>query len=336
MRTIPALALGALVLALLVVPSAAAEDAKLVVSPHAPTVGVEGTAMPAGRLAPETSILKIEYVFDVLVPAASRCAGTIIVDYAPPPASDKYVATLSVASASRPFDGNGDADSPGDAVASPAGTKLKDWKTVLTVQLTRQAPAFETLAFVVKAKARLAEGSQCNLAESAWAEGQSQIAADYFPLMEYRPTFYMGRAAPNGDVTFRVEASNLGNGATRISTTLKPVDKGLEALIPPVDSLIESKVQSGQGAADKSILSLTARAPKHTGYSNSIQEFQATFRARAEAGGAASSAAVQETTLTFAVKVQGVSLPGFDAGPALAALGAVVVLSVARRRRGES
>ena len=157
---------------------------------------------------------------------------------------------------------------------------------------------------------------------------------EYAPLMEYKPSSYSARAAPNGDVTFRIKATNLGNGATRVTTTLKSVSGSIEALIPPSAALLESEAQSGEAAADETTLHVTVRAPKYSGYSNRLAQFQVIFTAKAEAGAAAAGSPVDETTMVLVLKVQGVSLPGFDVGPLFAGLGIAVAGIALRRRKG--
>jgi len=313
---------------------ALAEKAKLTVNPVSVDVGVDGTSLKDGRLMPESSTVKIRYTFDVVVPAATSCYGTIRLDLKPPASDERMSISLSPASISRYFDGSRDGSTAVDGFVSPTGTTMTGWSTVLTLQFTRNAPAFTPMDVSVKAQAILegGDGASCNIDNSAESTSRTTVIPDIMLLMEYTPAAYIRHAGPGGEVTFAVEARNLGNGATRISTSLPTPPKGLEAVIPPADAIVESKAQSGQGARDSSVLVVSARTPKHTGYTNKVVTLEISFLARPQ--GASSGATAEPVTLTLALQIQGASLPGFDASPMLGAV--VIAGAVAVRRRSAS
>jgi hypothetical protein len=313
-------------------PTGAADNAKLRVEPSDVVIGVDGSSLKDGRLPPETSWVHVRFSFNVIVPSLTGCTTLITLELKPPANSAHATYVLSPMHITRSFNGS---SGPLGAVASPNGNTMAGWQSTLTVRLTRDAPAFQQVEFAVQARARTDARNAtdgCTVQDSDWVSSRSSVVADYMPRMAYQPRSYSMSAGPNGQVVFRVEASNLGNGPTRLTTSIVERTPGLEGVAPPIDLLLESPT-SGKSARNVEDVQITVRTPPKNGYTNKIYTLEAHFLARPDISGHTGDVATEASVVTLTLKVQGVYVPGFDASSLIAAAAvAGLGLTLTRRR----
>lgn len=323
-----ALLLLALVTLALAVPSSVASNpTKMNVTPRGYDLSPKSDT---GRYAPETTNFQITYHFDVNVPGGTACSGNIVLTLSPPPANDAYAATFAGNVLTRPFDTNGDGQ--GD-VASTLGGVSPGWDATLNVEFTRRAAAFQSYEFTVGAQASLV-GNGCTADPSEVVTNSAPVKADYMPRTQYEPRSYLTKTGQNGLVTFPIKATNTGNGPSRISVEATEKTKGLEALTPPVDVLLDSSTSSPGTSHDSEVLLVSARTPHANGYTNTLHTIQVLLHTRADAPPGTKGAPEDTTALTLSVQVQGAYVPGFDAPLLVGALaGGAGLLGRSRRSR---
>jgi hypothetical protein len=287
----------------------------------------------AGRLPPEIATLRIELNFKVTIPPVGACIDTITVTYTPPASTAQASIHVSPPSETKAFKGQSD----GVPVSGAQGSEIEGFKATITVQLTRSAPAFSAINIPVTVRATGGGGSTssgCGLTPSDAIQAVAVVVPDYAARVQYVPKTYTASTGQNKQVVFSINMINFSNGPTRVKTSIVEKTKGLESILPPVDTLLESKATSGPQARDTQEIFITARTPHSNGYTNKVYTFEAHFMATADAGGSTGKMAEDEKVVTMSVKVQGVYVPGFDATSLVAALGiALLGLNLVRRRR---
>lgn len=313
------------------VPSAVAQGEQPLTLKPPTSVEKGSVGLREGRLPPETGKYGYQFKFTVGVPqtvGAAVCPITpITVTFTPDnPNAAWSVFTLSTTKVTIPV------------APQEQKTEVSGFDVEATVIIDRNAPAFKTGTYSISAKATAASNANtqkgCAYAPSDEQKVPLQIINDYLPIMEYAPTKYIQKTGQNKDVIFAIKMTNFGNGATKVTTSVTPGKKSLDALTPPSPVTLDSRAELGKDAKYiRDDVIVQARTPHSNGYTNSIYTFTTTFKATSPV----TAVGVLEDSqfVTLSVQVQGVYVPGFDPTSAIAALGiALLGLGVARRRHG--
>ncbi len=314
----------ALVLTTLIVfipPAAAQAQIKMVVKID------EDTSLPNGRLLPETGRYVGTVKVTIIMDTAQACIQTVQLTYKP---TNPGYATII-------FNPPGQSvtlksQSPGAPAVASTPTETEATPVDMIVVTTRAAPAFEDMKVEVKVDATGgANTSGCTLSQGS-ATGSTVIKNDYLPLTLLNPSQLYIKSGQNKKVVFPVEVQNLGNGPTRVKVeATQPNKNKLDAVSVGAEIRLESRTK-GAAAQFKQTRNIEVQTPHANGYSNSIYQFNVKYSSAFD-GSAPGQLATDEQTVSFAVQVQGVYVPGFDPALLIGALG--IGLLLMRRRKSE-
>lgn len=316
----------AFVLATMIVfiPPAAAQGNQLVVE-----VTVEpDSSLPSGRLLPETGQARNTVKVSVTFQAATACILTVNLQYKAS-ASPAY-STVIFNPPSRTVTFKGSTTTQPVSGAQPEKLQAEDVEMLVTTK--REAPAFEDAKYEVQVDATGGQAqSGCNAASSS-GKGATTVKNDYLPLTLLNPSQLYIKSGQNKKVVFPVEVQNLGNGPTRIKVeATQPNKNKLDAISVGAEIRLESRAGKGAAAQFKATRPIEVQTPHANGYSNSIYQFNVKYTSQFD-GAAQGTLAQDDQTLSFAVQVQGVYVPGFDPTLLIGALGIGLILM--RRRHG--
>jgi len=318
------------------VPKAAAQnEPQLVVDSDGVEVVGDQDFKTTGRLKPEVATAQIKFKWKVQIPLASGCITTIQLVYsakAETPASGWPASViLDRSSESFTYSNSGAGGAP---VANQGETKT-GFYFIMTVTLPREAPAFIDGKYTATAQAKVGTGGTsggCRMKDSDSTPVPYQIKNDYLARMTFEPSTYIQKTGQNKKVTFGITMTNLGNGETKIDTTVDQVSKSrLDAVLAPGQQLVQSKA-GNPSVANKLDTVITVQTPHSNGYTNTFYSLKAHFKA-SSSNSILTGLATDEKALDLSVQVQGVYVPGFDPAMAIAALGLALLAFGGVRRQ---
>ncbi|HEX9815554.1 MAG TPA: hypothetical protein VGB18_01125 [Candidatus Thermoplasmatota archaeon] len=314
----------ALVLTTLIVfipPAAAQSQIKMVVAVE------DDSSLVNNRLLPETGRYVGKVKVTITADTGNGCISTVQLTYKPtnpgystvifnPPSQTVTLTTTA----------------PGAPAVSSAPTTTQAQDVDMIVVTNRNAPAFEDGKYEVKVDATGGSPQTGCTLTTGTATGSTVIKNDYLPLTLLNPSQLYIKSGQNKKVVFPVEVQNLGNGPTRVKVeATQPNKNKLDAVSVGAEIRLESKTR-GAAAQFKQTRNVEVQTPHANGYSNSIYQFNVKYTSAFD-GTASGALATDEQTISLAVQVQGVYVPGFDPTLLIGALGIGMLLL--RRRMGQ-
>lgn len=293
------------------------------------------TGLNGPRLPPESAAVKYDVIATVTYPQITGCVTVVSVTFKPTPKANYITAVISPTTITQTadFTTGGTPSGPAQGIVGAAGGK-QDFKTLMTITTTRQAPALQDLQVDIKADAVAGTTSQgnCNLGTGS-NTGTFTIKNDYLALMQYAPTAYILKTGQNKAVNFGIKMTNFGNGPTKVKIKADmPGKNKLESLVPPADQRLLSRATDGAQAKVDSDIIIQARTPHSNGYTNSFYNVLATFDAAYDGNLVGGTPSTDTQAVTLSVQVQGVYVPGFDAVSIIGAMAiALGAFGVTRR-----
>jgi hypothetical protein len=203
-----------------------------------------------GRLPPETALLRVDLHFKVIIPPLSVCLDAITVAYTPPPSTPQASIQVSPTTQTRPFEGS----TLGVPVSGLHGMEMDGFKATLTIQLTRQAPAFQAIVIPLKVQALTSTGSTssgCGLIASDVIQASAIVVPDYMARVDAQSSPWQGNTPQPISVT------NYGNGMTRVRFAWESASQGWVSSASTL--VLESRAQQGSSA----VISSSALLDRH-------------------------------------------------------------------------
>jgi hypothetical protein len=150
----------------------------------------------------------------------------------------------------------------------------------------------------------------------------------YLPLVQIAPAQYFQKVRPGQAFDFPIGVSNLGNGPSRITFSVRTVNQYPATVKAPDALTLASRHELGQPF--RSDVHVTGRVPPATGYVNYISSFEVHVDSRTTdaRGGATDSSAV-----TLSMQVQGTGAGGSPGPSFLLSIAALAILVPLIRRR---
>lgn len=195
--------------------------------------------------------------------------------------------------------------------------------SVLTVQTTRDAPAFHEVPITVRATLRQQERFNSTTGVATFTNG-------YFPLTQAHTANLFLKTAPGSSFAFPIEIINLGNGDTLVTFKAEHAGKVNQTKwTAPEPITLQSRAGIGSSAQHKQAVRLQGVAPPGGIYMNEVHTafFTVMSRAADPRGGPE-----DELAITFSIQVQGTGGGADGPGTSLLLL-ALATASFAARRR---
>jgi hypothetical protein len=326
-RLASVLALASLALAglMLWVPPAAAQDQKMQVD----TKIVSREGIP---LVPEVGKATLRLRTTLSISAGAGCILPIKVTWSRGTAPSYATLVFNPTSMSKTLNSN----QTGQPIADLGGSRLV-YETDVFIMSTRDAPAFQDANHEIMVHVEAGQattGSGCNLENPADTSVVDVVRSGYIAQTHVTPGALSMKSGQNKKVVFPIDVANMGNGPTRVRIELSPSGRNLlDSMNAGPELRLESKAGRGPGAQYKVARYLEVQTPHSTGYENAIYSFRADFVSTYD-GPVRGTTAVDETSLTFTVQVQGVHVPGFDGVALLLGLALALAGVAVRRRQG--
>lgn len=319
-------------------PAAAQSDARLVVQVGDVSVELSGDDE---LLDPEVEHARITFEYYVQIPPLSFCTLDITLHfkYLEGPEHAFSQVALNPPQIVTQFPGHEVIPGVTIPFVQPWGAQIGPLEAELTVMFTRSAPAFMDIPFRVQAQAHASKTATdtCNVTDSDPAWAQASLRPGYVADLRVSPQRSTFKAEPGESSMMPFEVVNLGNGPTRVSTTVNAFDPGLGIVAPP-PLILESKATHG-AHADHIVYALIAvQIPRDASLEGEVFRHEVTVFGEADVGGDPSMFPTSTQTFEFSVEVEPgksvldpANLPGFD-GVALIAGLAIAAVALGRRR----